>query len=65
MSALITEHDLKNWTGYRHRDALVNWLRSHKVPYWLGNKGVICVTADALNIALLKADQPELNQIEF
>jgi len=65
-ASLITEQDLQTWTGYRHRDALINWLRSHNVPYWLGNKGIICVTAEAVNLALLKIDhQPDANQIEF
>lgn len=63
---LIQESDLKTWTGYRHRDALINWLRAHKVPYWLGNGGMICVTAEAVNASLLqqqaKADD---NAIEF
>jgi phage antirepressor YoqD-like protein len=54
MTALINETDLFEWTGYRHRDALVNWLRQNKIPYILGNKGRICVTADAVNLPLLR-----------
>jgi len=64
--SLITEQDLQAWTGYRHRDSLINWLRSHDIPYWLGNKGIICVTAEAVNSALLKINyQQDINQIEF
>jgi len=63
---LIAEDDLKKWTGFRHRDALINWIRIHKIPYWIGNGGCICVTADAVNSALLRANsQTDENSIEF
>lgn len=67
-TGLILEEELKEWTGYRHRDALVNWLRAHKVPYWLGNGGRICVTAEAVNLPLLGIQQDTSNnreEIEF
>ena len=65
-STLLSEDDLKNWSGYRHKDALVNWLRQHKVPYWIGNQGRICCTLDGVNNALMRVESSaQSTEIEF
>lgn len=50
---LITEDELKSWTGHKRRDALVNWLRNSGIPYLLGAGGRVCCTAEAINLPLL------------
>ena len=57
MINLIHEPDLMEWSGYKRRDALVQWLRTNGIPYMLGNKGRVCVTADAVNLPLLHIQQ--------
>lgn len=57
MNTLIPEPDLMEWTGYKRRDALVNFLRQSGIPYLLGNKGKILVTYDAVNLPLLRIKQ--------
>jgi hypothetical protein len=51
---LIPEADLMEWTGYKRRDALVNWLRQNRIPYLLGREGRVCCTTDAVNLPLLR-----------
>jgi len=66
MMQLIQETELMEWSGYKHRDALVNWLRHHGIPYILGNKGRVCVTSDAVNLPLLTIQTVANNDdIEF
>jgi hypothetical protein len=54
MNILIPEQDLMEWSGHKRRDALVNWLREHGIPYLLGAKGRVCCTAEAVNLPLLR-----------
>lgn len=61
MLNLIQEHELMEWTGHKRRDALVNWLRTHGIPYLLGNKGRVCVTSESVNLPLLKNQQQAAN----
>jgi len=68
MLTLIPEPDLMEWTGYKRRDALVNWLRQQSIPYLLGRDGRVCVTTDAVNVPLLRNQQAAANStadIEF
>jgi hypothetical protein len=51
---LLSEEDLQDWTGFKQRGALLEWLRRHGIPYLLGRGGRICVTADAVNLPLVK-----------
>jgi hypothetical protein len=51
---LIPETDLMEWSGYKRRDALVNWLRQHGIPYLLGRDGRVCCTIEAVNLPLLR-----------
>jgi hypothetical protein len=51
---LITEDELKAWTGHKRRDALINWLRNSGIPYLLGAGGRICCTAEAINLPFLR-----------
>ncbi|MGR9088663.1 MAG: DUF4224 domain-containing protein [Gammaproteobacteria bacterium] len=54
MITLIPESDLMEWTGYKCRDALVNWLRQQGIPYLLGREGRVCCTSDAVNLPFLR-----------
>ncbi|MGZ8213513.1 MAG: DUF4224 domain-containing protein [Methylosarcina sp.] len=65
---LITETDLKEWTGFKQRAALVNWLRSHGVPYLLGAEGRVCCTSQAINFPILRqaaSEATSTSDIEF
>lgn len=53
---LIPESDLMEWTGYKRRDALVNWLRQHGIPYMLGRDGRVCCTTEAVNLPLRRLE---------
>jgi hypothetical protein len=50
---LITEEQLKDWSGHRRREALADWLRSQGIPFMTGKCGRICCTTDAVNLPLL------------
>lgn len=68
MNPLITEPQLMEWSGHKRRDALVNWLRTHGIPYLLGHKGIVCVTSEAVNLFMISNQQKSFNStddIEF
>ena len=68
MTTLLDEHTLMDWSGFKRRDALVNWLRKQGIPYLLGNKGRVCCTIDAVNLPLLRAridNATSTDDIEF
>ena len=43
---LVTEGDLKDWSGYKTRKKLAAWLRENDIHYYLGKGGRICTTTD-------------------
>lgn len=49
MGSLLTEDDLKQWTGYKHRSKIEAFLRREKIPYTYGKGAKILVTQDAIN----------------
>lgn len=51
-AGLLSEADLKEWTGYRQRGALESRLRELKIPYAHGAGGKIITTLDAVTAAL-------------
>jgi hypothetical protein len=56
------------WTGFKRRDALVNWLRCQGIPYLLGREGRVCCTSDAVNLPLLRGQRDNAgisDDIEF
>ncbi|MDD5271396.1 MAG: DUF4224 domain-containing protein [Methylovulum sp.] len=68
MIPLISEEQLVEWSGYKRRASLLNWLNHHKIPYLLGQGGRVCVTADAINLPLLHIRHETAtsnNDIEF
>lgn len=50
MSALISEAELLDWTGYTQRAALENWLLDNRIPYRPGKGGKLCVAAADLPV---------------
>jgi hypothetical protein len=52
MDSLLTEDDLKRWTGYKHRSKIEAFLRREKIPFTYGKGSKILVTKDAINGAL-------------
>lgn len=52
MSALLTEEDLKKWTGYRQRSKLEAFLRREKIPFTHAKGNKIIVTQAAVDRAL-------------
>lgn len=64
MINLIQEQDLMDWTGFTPRDALINWLRQHGIPYLLGREGRVCCTTDAVNLPFLRVQQHNANTSE-
>lgn len=53
MSALLTEDQLKAWTGYEQRQKLESWLRENKIKFTYGKDNKLITTADAVNQALI------------
>ena len=49
---LITEDDLKSWTGYTRRADIENWLREQRIPFVFGKQNRLCTTQDAIDRAL-------------
>lgn len=56
-TSLIQEEELMEWSGFKRRSALVSWLRQCGIPYLLGNGGRVCVTAESVNLPLLRIRQ--------
>lgn len=52
MSALLTEDDLKNWTGYRQRSKLEAFLRRERIPFSYGKGNKIIATQAAVDQAI-------------
>lgn len=52
MSALLSEDDLKAWTGFEQRQKLESWLRERKISYTYGKGNKIITTAHAINHVL-------------
>lgn len=49
---LVTEDQLKEWTGFEHRARLIDWLNRHNIPWWPGKDKRVCTTYDRLDCAL-------------
>lgn len=64
MINLIPEQELMEWTGFKRRDALVNWLRQQGIPYLLGREGRVCCTSDAVNLPFIRIQQHNANTSE-
>jgi hypothetical protein len=52
MSALLTEEQLKEWTGYRQRSKLEAFLRREKIPFHYGKGNKIIATQTAIDQAI-------------
>lgn len=52
MSALLTEDELKKWTGYRQRAKLEAFLRREKIPFSYGKGNKIIATLAAVDHAI-------------
>ena len=48
MSGLVTEEQLKEWSGHTTRPAIKNWLDNRNIFYFEGKGGRICVTLSAI-----------------
>lgn len=53
MSALLTEDELKAWTGIGQRQKLESWLRENKIKFTYGKGNKLLSTTDAVNHALI------------
>ena len=60
---LITEQELKEWTGYERTADLEKWCIDNRIPYYRGKGGRICVTIEAINRH--KASNDDFDNIEF
>ena len=60
---LITEAELFEATGYTASGRLVSHLQRHKIRYFVGNRGRVWTTLEAINNALLPEHDDE--KIEF
>lgn len=52
MSALLSEDELKKWSGHEQRQKLEAFLRDNKISYTYGRGNKLITTADAVNRAL-------------
>lgn len=53
MSALLTEEELKKWTGYEQRQKLESWLRENKIKFTYGKGNKLITTQEAVDRALV------------
>lgn len=49
MQGLVTEEELKEWTGYEQKGALERWLKKHGIHFFHGKDNRLCTTLAALN----------------
>jgi glutamate 5-kinase len=56
--ALLTEEDLRDWTGYQRRGDIERVLRERAIPIIYGRDGQICTTLEAINRTLLGSQLP-------
>ncbi|WP_084128061.1 DUF4224 domain-containing protein [Cellvibrio mixtus] len=52
MSALLTEEQLMEWTGYKRRSKVEEFLRREKIPFTRGKGNKILVTQAAVDRVL-------------
>lgn len=52
MSALVTEDQLKAWSGYKQRGKLESWLRQKRIPFTHGKGNKLISTQEAVDRAL-------------
>ncbi len=62
-SGIVKEKELLKATGYTARGRLVSHLERHNIPYFIGNRGQVWTTLEAINSALLSELDDE--RIEF
>ena len=63
MSALLTEEQLMEWTGYKRRSKVEEFLRREKIPFSRGKGNKILVTQAAIDRAL--ANLPAANNAKM
>jgi len=65
MRDLISEKALMQTTGYTQRGRLVAHLRKHGVSFFVGNRGRIWTTMEAIDRALARGTKDDDDPIEF
>ena len=53
MNTLVTEEDLKKWTGLRYPAEIELWLNRNKITYLKGKGKRLCTTLQAINQILI------------
>lgn len=62
-NGIVKEKELLNATGYTARGRLVSHLERNNIPYFVGNRGQVWTTIEAINRALLPEHDNE--RIDF
>jgi hypothetical protein len=62
---LLTEEDLKQWTGYGTQGGVLRFLNKNRIPYTTGKDGRVVTTLSAINQSLVKGSQEEHQDIDF
>ena len=62
-NGIVKEKELLKATGYTARGRLVSHLERHNIPYFIGNRGQVWTTIEAINRALLPEHDNE--KIDF
>lgn len=57
MQGLVTEEELKEWTGYQQTGKLEQWLIKNGITFFYGKNNRICTTLAALNKERSKDDE--------
>lgn len=52
MASLVTEEDLRKWTGFEQRAKLEAWLRENRICYTYGKGNMLITTMAAVNRAI-------------
>ena len=53
---LLSQDDLREYTGIVHKSLLVDWLKKNRIAYYLNAKGEIVTTLAALNKPLIGSE---------
>ena len=62
---LVTLDRLKTWLGYEKRGAVVRWLNENRVRWLPGKDGRPVTTVSAINAALSRDVDGDLDDIDF
>ncbi len=50
---LLSQPELMEWSGFKQRTGLIQWLLDNRIPFFYGKGGTIVTTVSAINSPLI------------